>query len=97
MEKLPPSTRRNTISISLNNAKDFVPVATSMMTWGQNASVLKVQQGVRFTSFSMTTQNGLFGPHAALTDYYANAVGLDYLLHAKKGNGALMLRYIAVL
>ena len=33
----------------------------------------------------MTTQNGLFGPHAALTDYYANAVGLDYLLHAKKG------------
>ena len=56
-----------------------------MMTWGQNASVLKVQQGVRFTSFSMTTQNGLFGPHAALTDYYANAVGLDYLLHAKKG------------
>ncbi|MDA9217878.1 hypothetical protein N9O65_01275 [Schleiferiaceae bacterium] len=50
-----------------------------MIICGQNANVLKVQQGVRFTSFTMTTQNGLFGPYGSLTDYYANALGLDYL------------------
>jgi hypothetical protein len=53
------------------------------LIWGQETSDLKTQHGARFTSFTMHTNNGLFGPYSGLKDYYAQAVGVEYLGKAK--------------
>lgn len=52
--------------------------------WSQHADSLKVDLGIRTTSFFMTTQNGLFGPYSGLKDYYAAAQGVELLIHARK-------------
>lgn len=52
---------------------------------GQNNDTLNLSQGLRFTSFTMSTQNGLFGPYD-LQDYFAQSAGLEYLVDARKGN-----------
>lgn len=57
-----------------------------LFAFGQQQDSLHVMQGIRFTSFSMSTQNGLFGPYPELKDYFAQSAGLEYLLEIRKGN-----------
>jgi|SaaInl5LU_22_DNA_1037371.scaffolds.fasta_scaffold03495_8 hypothetical protein len=64
-------------------------LALPILAFGQQKDSLRVMQGIRFTSFSMSTQNGLFGPYPELKDYYAQSSGLEYLLELRKGNWRL--------
>jgi hypothetical protein len=52
--------------------------------WGKAADSLKVNLGVRSTTYFMTTQNGLFGPYSELKDYYASAQGIELLMDVKR-------------
>lgn len=55
---------------------------------GQSKPNQKIQwdHGFRGTSFYMTTQNGIFGPHSGLKDFYTYAVGAEYLAKARWKN-----------
>jgi len=67
----------------------FMLILLPFLAVGQQNDSLRVLQGIRLTSFSMTTQNGLFGPYSELQDYYAQSSGLEYLLEARKSNWRL--------
>lgn len=62
-----------------------------LLMWGQDQKTFTYAQGARLTSFSMSTQNGLFGPHDELQDYYAQSLGLEYLAKGRWKNWSLNL------
>ena len=69
----------------------LLPLMLPILLWGQDNTSLKVAHGARFTSFTMSTQNGLFGPYPELQDFYAQSFGLEYLGRATKGAWSLNL------
>lgn len=69
----------------------LLPLMLPLLVWSQNSNSLSIHHGVRFTSFTMSTQNGLFGPHGDLLDFYAQSVGLEYLGAVRKGRWSLDL------
>ncbi|NDH77691.1 MAG: hypothetical protein EBY63_02520 [Flavobacteriia bacterium] len=69
----------------------LLPLMLPLLVWSQNSNSLSIHHGVRFTSFTMSTQNGFFGPHGDLLDFYAQSVGLEYLGAVRKGRWSLDL------
>lgn len=67
----------------------YILLLIPAMLLGQENSKIKIEQGVRFTSFSMSTQNGLFGPYSSLQDFYAQSAGIEYLAKLQKGRWRL--------